>query len=166
VDTTIQTVFANWGPMKRALLCLFLISCPVLLCAQTHGRQQGTIIRMRMTDCMGPQHAFITAMSGGGARAEPGAICPEYVLMGDTVVYVIIGKTSDQLLPLAEVTRFRFHKNEMLIRVDDAAKESRFHIKAMTLRPEWDRSQQIEEAEAMASTRHHRDEAVMMDPPQ
>jgi len=166
VDTTIQTVFANWGPMKRTLLCLFLISCPILLCAQTHGRQQGTIIRMRMTDCMGPQHAFITAMSGGGARTEPGAICPEYVLMGDSVVYVIIGKTSDQLLPLAEVTRFRFHKNEMLIRVDDAAKESRFHIKAMTLRPEWDRSQQIEEAEAMAATRHHRDEAVMMDAPQ
>jgi hypothetical protein len=54
----------------------------------------------------------------------------------------------------------------MLIRVDDAAKESRFHIKAMALRPEWDRNQQIEEAEAMAAARHHRDEAVMMDAPQ
>jgi len=150
--------------MKRTLVCLFLICFPILLCAQTHSRQQGTIIRMRMTDCMGPQHAFITAMSGGGARTEPGVLCPEYVLAGDRVVYVIIGKTSEQLLPLADVTRFRFHKNEMLIRVDDAAKESRFHIKAMTLRLDWDRTQQIEEAEAMAAARHHRDEAVMMDP--
>lgn len=74
-------------------------------------------------------------MSGAGARTEPGVLCPEYVLMGDTVVYVIIGKSSEQLLPLAEVTRFRFRKNKMLIRVDDAAKESRFHIKAMALRP-------------------------------
>jgi len=152
--------------MKRTLVCLVLICCPILLSAQTHARQQGTIIRMRMTDCMGPQHAFITAMSGGGARTEPGAVCPEYVLMGDTVVYVIIGKTSDQLLPLAEVTRFRFHKNEMIIRVDDAAKESRFHIKAMTMRPDWDRNQQIEESEAMAAARHRRDEGVMMDAPQ
>jgi hypothetical protein len=86
--------------------------------------------------------------------------------MGDSVVYVIIGKSSEQLLPLAEITRFHFRKNEMLIRVDDAAKESRFHIKAMALRPEWDRSQQIEEAEAMAAAHHHRDEGVMMDAPQ
>jgi hypothetical protein len=152
--------------MKRTLVCLFLVCCPILLSAQNHSRQQGTIIRMRMTECMGPQHAFITAMSGGGARTEPGALCPEYVLMGDTVVYVIIGKSSEQLLPLAEVTRFRFHKNEMLIRIDDAAKESRFHIKAMTMRPEWDRNQQIEESEAMAAARHRREEAVMMDSPQ
>ena len=63
--------------MKRTLVLLSLICCPILLSAQTHGRQQGTIIRMRMTDCMAPQHAFITAMSGGGARTEPGALCPE-----------------------------------------------------------------------------------------
>ncbi len=152
--------------MKRTLVCISLICCPILLSAQTHGHQQGTIIRMRMTDCMGPQHAFITAMSGGGARTEPGALCPEYVLMGDTVVYVIIGKSSEQLLPLADVTRFRFRKNEMLIRGDDAAKESRFHIKAMALRPEWDPTQQIEESEAMAAAHHRRDEGVMMDAPQ
>jgi len=149
--------------MKRMLVCLFLLAYPILLSAQTHGRQQGTIIRMRMTDCMGSQHPFISAMSGGGAKAEPGVLCPEYVLVANTVVYVIIGKTSDQLLPLAEATPFRFRKNEMLIRVDDAAKESRFHIKAMTLRPEWDRNQQIEEAEATAAARHRREEAVMMD---
>ena len=144
--------------MKRMLFSIVLLLIPMLLPAQS--RQQGTIIRMRMTDCMGPQHGFMAAMSGG-AKTETGALCPEYVLMADTVVYVIIGKTSDQLLPLAEVTRFRFLKNEMLIRVDDAPKESHFHIKAMVLRPEWDHDQKLQEAEASAVLSRHLEGAAM-----
>jgi len=146
--------------MKRTLLCLVLIVFPSCLFAQTHSHQQGTIIRMRMTDCLGPQHGFMAAMSGGG-KVEAGAMCPEYVLVADKVVYVISGKSSDQLIPLAEVTRFRLLKNEMLIRIDDASKESHFHIKSMVLRPEWDRSQMIEEAEASAMVSHHLDPAIM-----
>ena len=61
----------------------------------------------------------------------------------------------DQLIPLAETTRFRMQKNEMLIRIDDASKESHFHIKAMVLRPEWDRSQKLEEAETSAMISRH-----------
>jgi len=148
--------------MKRMLLCILLLIMPVLLSAQAHPRQQGTIIRMRMADCMGPQHGFMTAMSGG-ANMEPALHCPEYVLVADTVVYVIIGKTSEQLLPLAEQTRFRFQKNEMLIRIDDAQKESHFHIKAMMLRPEWDHNQMLEEAEASAMISRHLDPATMRD---
>ena len=140
--------------MKRILCCLVVLLFPLLLNAQTHHTQQGTIIRMRMTDCLGPQHGFMAAMSGGGGRIEPGALCPEYVLVSDQVVYVISGKTSDALIPLAETTRFRLQKNEMLIRIDDAQKESRFHIKAMLLRPEWDRSQELEQAADAMMTRH------------
>jgi hypothetical protein len=140
--------------MKRMLLYIFVFAFPVLLAAQTQSRQQGTIIRMRMTDCLGPQHSFMAAMSGS-AKVESGALCPEYVLVSDRVVYVISGKSSEQLVPLAEITRFRLQKNEMLIRVDDAAKESHFHIKAMVLRPDWDRNQMIEEAEASAMTARH-----------
>jgi len=130
--------------MKRTLLCILLLVAPVVSFAQTHSRQQGTIIRMRMTDCLGPRHGFMAAMSGGG-RADVPAICPEYVLVSDQVVYVISGKSSDQLIPLAETTRFRLLKNEMLIRIDDASKESHFQIKAMLLRPDWDRTEMIEE---------------------
>jgi hypothetical protein len=65
------------------------------------------------------------------------------------------GKPSDPLLPLAEVTRFRFRKNEMLIRVDDAPKESHFHIKAMLMRPDWDRAQMLEEAASDAMITQH-----------
>ncbi len=133
--------------MKRSLICVLLLAAPVALFAQAHNRQQGTIIRMRMTDCIGPQHGFMAAMSGSG-RVEPGEMCPEYVLVADKVVYVISGKSSDQLLPLADVTRFHLQKNEMLIRVDDESKETHFHIKAMLLRPEWDHMQMLQETEA------------------
>lgn len=145
--------------MKRMLLCIFLLAVPVLS-AQTHSQQQGTIVRMRMTDCLGPQHGFMATMSGD-AKGETGLVCPEYVLVADKVVYVISGKSSEQLIPLAEETRFRLHKNEMLIRVDDATKESRFRIKAMVLRPEWDRNQMLEEAEASAMTTHHLDPSTI-----
>jgi len=91
---------------------------------------------------------------------EAGALCPEYVLVTDNVVYVITGKDSDQLIPLAESTRFRLLKNEMLIRIDDAPKETHFHIKSMVLRPEWDRNQMLQEAEASAMISQHLDAAA------
>ena len=95
--------------MKDLLLCVFLLAVPVSLSGQNeHSVQQGTIIRMRMTDCLGPQHGFMATMSGG--KMESGLLCPEYVLVGDKVVYVISGKSSDQLIPLAEETRFRLTK--------------------------------------------------------
>ena len=147
--------------MKRILCCLVVLIFPVLVAAQSHPTQQGTLIRMRMTDCLGPQHGFMAAMSGG--KVELGALCPEYVLVADKVVYVISGKTSEALIPLAEVTRFRLQKNEMLIRIDDAQKESRFHIKAMLLRPEWDRAQQREDAEANGMNVQRLDPAMMSD---
>lgn len=146
--------------MKRMLLCTILLTFPVLLSAQTHSRQQGTIIRMRMTDCLGSQHGFMAAMSGE-AKTESGLLCPEYVLVTERVVYVISGKSSEPLIPLAEITRFRMQKNEMLIRIDDAAKESHFRIKSMVLRPEWDRNQMLEEAEASAMITRHLDPTTL-----
>jgi len=138
-----------------------MLMFPVLLSAQGTSHQQGTIVRMRMTECLGPQHGFMAAMSGG-AKAEVSSLCPEYVLVADKVVYLINGKSSDQLIPLAETTRFRLQKNEMLIRIDDAAKESHFRIKAMVLRPEWDRNQMLEEAEATTMARRL-DQAIIRD---
>jgi hypothetical protein len=139
--------------MKRTLITILLVIFPALLLAQTHTHQQGTIIRMRMTDCVEPSHRFFANMSGG-AGANAGVQCPEYVLVADTVVYVIDGR-SNQLLPLAESTRFRFQKNEILIRIDDAPKESHFYIKAMMMRSEWEHVEMLEQAEASAMIAHH-----------
>jgi len=130
--------------MKRIFLLVFLLSTlSAPLAAQNGERQKGTVIRMRMTDCM-PQHHFIATMSGG-TGIETGLQCPEYVLMSDKVVYAISGKTSNQLLPLAEVTRFRLQNGEILIRIDDERKESRFRVKAMILRSDWERQHMAEE---------------------
>ena len=133
--------------MKRWLL-LAVLSCsslPLLL-AQTRTHQQGTIVRMRMVDCISPQHRLMAALSGG-RKVPTGELCPEYVLVTDKVVYTIIGKETDQLLPLTEITRFRLQHNEMLIRIDDANRESRFRVREMTLRPEWERQQRRAEEE-------------------
>jgi hypothetical protein len=150
--------------MKPTFCCILLLTCPAIVTAQSHAQQQGTIVRMRMTDCPEPQHSFMATMSGG-ARPDSGLQCPEYVLLSDKVVYVITGKNSEELLPLAEVTRFRFQKNEMLIRIDDAAKESHFHIKAMIMRQDWDRNEKLQESEEKAMISRHLDPAVMRDKP-
>ena len=147
--------------MKRSLLVVAMLCTltPSLL-AENRARQEGTIVRMRMGECIAPQHAFMSAMSG--VQAAVTESCPEYVLVTTSVVYVIVGKTSDQLVPLAETTSFHFQNNEVLIRVDDARRESRFHVKEMVLRPEWERNQQIAEAVASAAMHRHMEGAVLV----
>jgi len=145
--------------MKRCLLLVALLSTlPMSLAAQNRGRDEGVIVRMRMTDCVASHHAFMTAM--GGPQQVTNDQCPEYVLVTGQVVYVIVAKDSEQLLPLAESTRFHFQKNEVLIRLDDARRESHFHVKSMTLRPEWEREQQIADAEALMAA--HRMEGATL----
>jgi hypothetical protein len=148
--------------MKRTLLLtVMLCSLAALLSAENRNHQQGTIVRMRMTDCIAPQHAFMNAMSG--VQATMAESCPEYVLVTDSVVYVIIGKSSNQLIPLAESTPFHFQNNEVLIRVDDARKESRFHVKEMLLRPEWERNQRILDAADSAAMQRRVNGALLVD---
>ncbi len=100
--------------------------------------QHGTVVRMRMVDCLPVHHGFMVAM-GGGASVQPTVeVCPEYTLISDKVVFVIVGKSSDQLIPLADVVDFRFNKNELAMRIDDARRESKFNIKEMILRTDWE----------------------------
>jgi len=133
--------------MKRSLLVVLICALPVLLVAENRSQDQGTIVRMRMTDCMAQHHAFMNAMSGA-AQAPSGDQCPEYVLVTDKVVYV-----------------FHFQNNEVLVRVDDARRESHFHVKEMAMRAEWDRHQKLVDAEAEAAAVMHRhmEGAVMLE---
>jgi hypothetical protein len=92
---------------------------------------------MRMGDCALTHRGFITNF--GPAQAQVAAeTCPEYTLLSEKVVFVIVGRTSDQLVPLAETIDFRINKNEMVVRVDDARHETKFGIKEMVLRAQWD----------------------------
>jgi len=121
--------------MKRTLWLLFAV-CSVSF-ASAGIYQQGTVIRMRMGDCLPVHHGFMVAFGGQPAQMAP-EVCPEYTLVSDKVVFVIVGSSSDQLVPLADVVDFRFHKNELAMRIDDARHETKFAIKEMILRSEWD----------------------------
>ncbi len=123
--------------MKRLCwLALLLTTSSTFLAAQSK-LEHGTIVRMQMAQCFTTEHGFMAAMSGSAHTVVDG-ICPQYVLVADKVVYVIVGKSSSDLVPLAETTRFRLQRNELLIRVDDAKHESRFGIKEMVLRSQWE----------------------------
>ncbi|MGB2604794.1 MAG: hypothetical protein WBC78_14440 [Candidatus Sulfotelmatobacter sp.] len=127
--------------MKRSLSLVFLFcSLPGLSVAQIGIYQHGTVVRMHMGDCVLAPRGFMMAF---GAPAGPPSqdSCPEYTLVSNTVVFVIVGKSSTQLIPLTETIDFRLQKNELAVRVDDARRESKFTIKDMITRPEWDRIQ-------------------------
>lgn len=126
--------------MKSSLmltLVLLLVTMPLVLASPLGRYQHGTVIRMRMGDCVLMHGGFMTAF-GPPQSAPNEGVCPEYTLLTDKVVFVIVGKSSNQLVPLAEVVDFRFNKKELAVRVDDARHESRFAIKEMTLRSEWE----------------------------
>ena len=127
--------------MKSTLLLVLVLSSVAVVWAAPLGiYQHGTVVRMRMGDC-GLLHRGFMNQFGPPQAAAVEENCPEYTLVADKVVFLIVGKSSNQLVPLAEVIDFRFQNQELAVRVDDARKESKFAIKEMTLRSEWDRIQ-------------------------
>jgi hypothetical protein len=123
--------------MKRiALLFLFVAGAAALLQAQ--GSFKGTVTRMRMTECVA-QHSFMAAVSGTPIQA--GTTCPEYTVMSDKVVYVVVGRHTEEFMPLAENMDFLVRKNELVIFSDDEKTKSRFVIESMLLRKDWDREE-------------------------
>jgi len=123
--------------MKRTFW-LILLFCGLQMAPAEHlgVYQHGTVVRMHMGDCAIAHHGFMATMGGPAQLAAE--VCPEYTLVSDKVVFVIVGKSSNQLIPLADVIDFRFHNNELAVRVDDARHESKFNIKEMILRSEWE----------------------------
>jgi hypothetical protein len=132
--------------MKLAFsLILLVCSLPNSPAAQIGTYQHGSVVRMHMGDCIPAGHGFMVAFGGPAMPMGPEP-CPEYTLVSDNVVFVIVGKSSNQLIPLAETIDFRLVKNELAVRVDDAKHEAKFTIKEMMVRGDWDRMQQhIEE---------------------
>ncbi len=123
--------------MKRTLLLALLLTSLPLFASPLGIYQHGTVIRMRMGDCTLTHRGFVTNF-GTPQGQLPAETCPEYTLLTDKVVYVMVGKNSNQLVPLAEVIDFRIQKNQLAVRVDDARHESKFAIKEMILRSQWD----------------------------
>lgn len=147
--------------MRRALL-LSLMFCSLSPVVMAQGRvlQHGTIVRMRLAPCQVAQHGLMAALSGTSRQPDPGEICPEYVLVAAKVVYVIVGRTSNTIIPLAETTAFRLEKNELLIRIDDAKRETRFSIREMVLRSEWDQAHPNVVGDQEGPSRHRLETAL------
>lgn len=101
-------------------------------------------------------------MSGMPRQPQVEELCPEYVLVSEKVVYVIVGKSSGDLVPLAETIRFRMRKKELLVRVDDEDKEVRFVLREMVLRSEWQRahSNLLDEASSSVRATEHSPELL------
>jgi len=140
--------------MKSTLLLALVLSGVSVASAAPLGvYQHGTVVRMRMGDCALMHRGFMTTF-GPPQAAVADETCPEYTLVTDKVVFLIVGKSSNQLVPLAEVIDFRFEKNELAVRVDDARKESRFAIKEMILRSKWELVQKHIEDRLNAEEEH------------
>lgn len=108
------------------------------LVAWAGPNQTATVVRMEMADCVSTHRGFVETLSGAPSRSS-GELCPEYTLVSQRVVYDIVAKSSTPILPLDEPMVFRLEKNEVLIRIDDARRETRFGIRRMMLRADWER---------------------------
>ena len=127
--------------MRRIFgVILFSLTLSPVFAQQLGIYQHGTVVRMKMGDCPAIVHGF---KANFGAPVVPMGVeaCPEFTLVSDKVVYIIAGRSSNQLIPLADVIDFRMHRNEIAVRLDDSKRESKFSIKEMILRSEWDRIQ-------------------------
>jgi hypothetical protein len=132
--------------MRRiSFLFIFALFVTAGLQAQGNWSFKGTVTRMRMGDCVA-QRGFKASLSGGAAQA--GITCPEYTVVSDKVVYVIVGRRSEEFVPLAENIDFQIRKNELIILSDDEKTKPRFVIQQMTLRADWEREEARKELEA------------------
>lgn len=150
--------------MKSRLLLtlvLLLTGMAVAVAGPMGAYQQGTVVRMHMGDCQLMHKGFMNQFGPPqAATVEDG--CPEYTLVTDKVVFVIVGSSSSQLVPLAETIDFRISKKELAVRVDDARKEAKFTIKEMTLRSQWDLVQKHIEHELDEPTRQPVDASLAL----
>jgi hypothetical protein len=130
--------------MKRiALLFVFLLCAAAVLPAESRWSFKGTVIRMRMTNCV-VQTGFKAL--AGIPPAE--TTCPEYTVMSDKVVYVVVGRRTEEFIPLAENVEFLIRKNELVIFSEDEKSKWRFVVQQMMLRADWEREEERKEREA------------------
>lgn len=128
--------------MKR-IACLLISLClfSIAAAAQTRVYQEGAVIRMRMGPCMPIPGGIMAALAGQPSAVPSADTCPEYTLVSDRVIYVVVAKSSNELIPLADNLDFRLQKNEILVHLDDTTHEIRLAVRAMSLRKDWEREQ-------------------------
>jgi hypothetical protein len=129
---------------RKTLLLVFVLCAAAAMQAQSRWSFKGTVIRMRMAGCV-MQNGFRASLE---MIPMSGMNCPEYTVMGSKVVYVVVGRRTEEFIPLAEDMDFTIRKNEIVIFSNDEKAKSRFVIQQMVLRADWDREQARKELEA------------------
>jgi hypothetical protein len=135
--------------MKRIAISILFLALTTTMSAQIHSFR-GTVTRMRMSECTW-QPGFMSSMSG--TQGQVTSPCPEYTVVTDKVVYVLVAKRAEQFIPLAEDIVFHIKKNEVVLLSDDEKKESKFVVREMTLRSEWERAETRRAIEAKLAER-------------
>jgi hypothetical protein len=128
--------------MKRVGPVIAVVFVMVCVAAGQTRSFRGTVIRMKMSECT-RQHGFISAMSG--TQIATTQACPEYTVMSDRVVYVLVGRKPEEFIPLAENVIFHVRKSDVVVISEDEKEQSHFAVRQMTLREEWEREQQTRE---------------------
>jgi hypothetical protein len=138
------------GMRRIAVVVILVMSAAAFSQAQGNWSFKGTVIKMRMAECTS-QKGFMAAMSGTPGQGP--SSCPEYTIVGDKVVYVVVGRHAEEFMPLAENMEFLIRKNELVLFSDDEKARSRFAIQQMTLRGDWEREEARKEAAARVMER-------------
>jgi hypothetical protein len=128
--------------MKRVgwvIAVVFAVGCTAIGQVRTF---RGTVVRMKISECS-RQHTFVSAMSGTNIVTTE--TCPEYTVMTEKVVYVLVGRKSEEFIPLAEDIILHVRKNDFVVISEDERTQSHFAVKQMTLRQDWERDEQRRE---------------------
>ena len=134
---------------RRTLLFVFVLCAAAVTQAQSRWSFKGTVIRMRMTDCV----ALSSFKASFQAVPMSGMSCPEYTVVSSNVVYVVLGRHTEEFIPLAENMDFAVRKNEIVTFSNDEKAKSRFMVQQMILRADWEREEQRKELEAQMMER-------------
>jgi len=94
---------------SRIYFDFLVVHLLALASAQIGMYQHGSVIRMHMADCGVTRHSFITNF-GSPATPNVEEYCPEYTLLSDNVVYLIVGKIVQPTHSPRSIYRLSFTK--------------------------------------------------------
>ncbi len=128
----------------RSTILLCVLACSAFAFAkQPKPYRSGKIMQMNSVSCSEvPQSLADDLLENGSARRKnPDAVCQEYVIATEDVIYRILPRDGKHpfLLPVGEEVQFRFENDTMLLRVEQLNnKEREYVVLSIAPRPEED----------------------------
>ena len=148
--------------MKRVLVQVSFLLVAVSFLSAQNKPFKAAVVNMQMTECTFP-HRFVSSLSGTLVIAT--VPCAEYTVLGDKVVYVIVGRHTEQSLSLGQDLFFREDNKELVVFSDDEKSRARFPIKQMVLRPEWEHQKALRDEVTREAIKQTMQRALSCEPP-